>query len=157
MCINTIAVADPGFPVGGMHPLGGHGPLLQVLFGENVCENKRIGSHRGACTRHTPLDLPMHCIITCGPTILNTTSVKQPSRSVNPLVGLNAKQMIGVGNGNRIGKFLSHAFSRQEIGNPMTTDSSPCYLKIIQILRVKHTLHTYQIRLFMECFVSLNP
>ena len=33
--------ADPGFPV------GGHGPPTWVLFGENVCENKRIGSHRG--------------------------------------------------------------------------------------------------------------
>ena len=30
---------------GGMHPLGGHGPLTWALFGENVCENERIGSH----------------------------------------------------------------------------------------------------------------
>ena len=30
-----------------MHPLGGHGPLTRALFGENVCENERIGSHRG--------------------------------------------------------------------------------------------------------------
>ena len=32
---------------GGRHPLGGHGPLTWALFGENVCKNKRIGSHRG--------------------------------------------------------------------------------------------------------------
>ena len=30
-----------------MHPLGGHGPPMWALFGENVCENKRIESHRG--------------------------------------------------------------------------------------------------------------
>ena len=34
-------VADPGFPI------GGHGPPMWALFGENVCENERIGSHRG--------------------------------------------------------------------------------------------------------------
>ena len=28
---------------------------MQTLFGENVCKNKRIGSHRGACTGNTPL------------------------------------------------------------------------------------------------------
>ena len=48
------AVADPGFPI------GGRGPPTWALFGENVCENERIGSHRGACTRHAPpLDPPM--------------------------------------------------------------------------------------------------
>ena len=37
-------VVDPGFPIGGgVHPLGGHGPLTWVLFGENVCKNERIG------------------------------------------------------------------------------------------------------------------
>ena len=42
------SVADPGFPVGGcVYLLGGCGPLARVLFGENVCENDRIGSHRG--------------------------------------------------------------------------------------------------------------
>ena len=30
-----------------MHPLGGRGPPTRALFGENVCQNKRIGSHRG--------------------------------------------------------------------------------------------------------------
>ena len=46
--ICTEAVADPGFPVGGRSPVRGvHGPPTQVLFGENVCENERIGSHGG--------------------------------------------------------------------------------------------------------------
>ena len=51
-----VSVADPGFPVGGgMDPLGGgHGPLMRVLFGKNVCKNERIGSHKGACTPHAP-------------------------------------------------------------------------------------------------------
>ena len=45
---STTTGVDPGFPIGGHGPiLGGHGPLIWVLFGENVCENKRIGSHRG--------------------------------------------------------------------------------------------------------------
>ena len=53
----STSVADPGFPMGGGHgPIGGggRGPPTQVLFGENVCENERIESHRGACTRHAP-------------------------------------------------------------------------------------------------------
>ena len=37
-----ITVADPGFPVRGRR-----GPPIRALFGENVCENKRIGSRRG--------------------------------------------------------------------------------------------------------------
>ena len=37
--------ADPGFPVGGGTRFGGCGPPTQVLIGENVCENERIGSH----------------------------------------------------------------------------------------------------------------
>ena len=47
-CTNNT-VADPGFPVGGggVHPLGGCGPPMRVLFDENVCENERIGSHIG--------------------------------------------------------------------------------------------------------------
>ena len=28
-------------------PIGGCGPPMRVLFGENVCKNERIGSHRG--------------------------------------------------------------------------------------------------------------
>ena len=53
MCYNRLAVADPGFPVGGC------GPPTWVLFGKNVCENERIWSHRGACARHAPPDPPM--------------------------------------------------------------------------------------------------
>ena len=34
------------FTQGGVDPLGGYGPLVRVLFGENVCENIRIGSCR---------------------------------------------------------------------------------------------------------------
>ena len=43
----------PGFPVGGADPLGGCRPPTQVLFSENVCENKRTGSSRG-CAPGTP-------------------------------------------------------------------------------------------------------
>ena len=44
-------------------PLGGRGcpavggfcqPLTRVLFGENVCENERIGSHWGVCATGAP-------------------------------------------------------------------------------------------------------
>ena len=35
------AVADPGFPVGGRQPIGGHQPPTHTLFGKNVCENER--------------------------------------------------------------------------------------------------------------------
>ena len=44
---DTLTVADPGFPIGGVDPFGRHGPLMQVLFSKNVCQNERIGSHRG--------------------------------------------------------------------------------------------------------------
>ena len=42
-------MADPGFPVGGTCTRwgGGRAPLMWVLFGENVCENERIGSYGG--------------------------------------------------------------------------------------------------------------
>ena len=61
LTLATISVADLGFPVeGGVHPLGVCGPLTRVLFGENVCKNERIGSHRGGCAPGTPpLDPPM--------------------------------------------------------------------------------------------------
>ena len=50
----------------GHGPVGGHGPLTWVLFGKNICENERIGSHRGGVRRARPLDPPMQqmvCII----------------------------------------------------------------------------------------------
>ena len=48
----TLSVADPGFPVGGRALVRGRGPLMWARFGENVCKNKRIGSHGGACAGH---------------------------------------------------------------------------------------------------------
>ena len=57
-------MADPGFPIGGVLLLGGHGPPTQVLFGENVCKNERIGSHRRWRAPGTapPLDPPMDSV-----------------------------------------------------------------------------------------------
>ena len=55
-------MADPGFPVGGAGraPIrGGCGPPTWALFGENVCKNERIGSHRGRAPGTPPLDPPM--------------------------------------------------------------------------------------------------
>ena len=50
---------DPGFPVGGRGPiLGRFWPLIWALFGENVCENERIGSCKGRALAR-PLDPPM--------------------------------------------------------------------------------------------------
>ena len=49
----ALAVADPGFPV------EGRGPPTRVLFGENVCENERIGFHSGGVYPARPLDPPM--------------------------------------------------------------------------------------------------
>ena len=41
-----LAVADPGFPVG-----GGRRPPTWALFAKNVCENERIGSCWGEGAR----------------------------------------------------------------------------------------------------------
>ena len=47
---NTIAVADPGFPIGGCGPHRGHGLPRQLRFIKCICQNERIGSLRGgAC------------------------------------------------------------------------------------------------------------
>ena len=43
--VMRLTVMDPGFPLGGHGPVG-CGSLTLVLFSENVCENKRIGSCR---------------------------------------------------------------------------------------------------------------
>ena len=45
---HIYTVADPGFPI------GAHGPPTWALFGKNVCENKRIGSHKGGHAPGTP-------------------------------------------------------------------------------------------------------
>ena len=39
---------------GGAEPLGGHQPPTWVLFGKNVCENKRIGSCWGGMCQQRP-------------------------------------------------------------------------------------------------------
>ena len=53
-----MAGADPGFPVGGVDPFGGCRAPMWALFGENVCENEKIGSHRG-CAGKLCVDPPM--------------------------------------------------------------------------------------------------
>ena len=46
---------DPGFSVGGRGPiLGGFWPPMWAFFSENVCENERFGSCRGACAGTPP-------------------------------------------------------------------------------------------------------
>ena len=49
---HIINGAELGFPIGGMDPFwGGVESPMWALFGENVCENERIGSRKGgACT-----------------------------------------------------------------------------------------------------------
>ena len=50
-----MSVADPGFSVGGgADLLGGRRPLTRMLFGENMCENERIGSCYGGARRQQP-------------------------------------------------------------------------------------------------------
>ena len=69
-------MADPGFLVaGGRRAVGGHRPLMWALFGENVCENKRIGSCWGgdAHWQH-PLDPPMSYASNCADWSLLTQS-----------------------------------------------------------------------------------
>ena len=53
------AVADPEFPAEGRAPVGGRGPPTWALFGENMYENKRIGSHRAGVRPARSLDPPM--------------------------------------------------------------------------------------------------
>ena len=37
-----LAVADPGFPIGGaLTCWGGHQPPTHTLFGKNICKNER--------------------------------------------------------------------------------------------------------------------
>ena len=61
-------MADPGFPMGGRAPIRrGFGPPTRVLFSENVCENERIGSHRGwRVPSMPPLDPPMNRMMVIG-------------------------------------------------------------------------------------------
>ena len=50
----SFPLADPGFPVA-----GGRQPPMRTLFGENVCENERIGSRGGGAPVAPHLDPPM--------------------------------------------------------------------------------------------------
>ena len=54
-------MVDLGFPIGGRGsirgvcgPIRGHGPPMQALFGDNVCENERIGSRGGRAPGTSP-------------------------------------------------------------------------------------------------------
>ena len=68
--IIQLAVADPGFPVGGAWTRwGGRGPPTWVLLGKNVCKNERIWSCRGGVRPARPPPPPRSangwiCIIT---------------------------------------------------------------------------------------------
>ena len=59
-----IAVADPGFPIGGggVHPLGEGVDLRHGHFSVKMyVKMKELGPiGGGACTGHAPLDPPMH-------------------------------------------------------------------------------------------------
>ena len=50
---------------GGVHPLGGCGPLMRVLFSENVCKNEKVGSNRGRRVPGT-LSAPRSANVLCG-------------------------------------------------------------------------------------------
>ena len=62
----SVPVADPGFPVsgggGGAKPFGGHQPPKRALFGENMCNNEKIGSRWGGAPL---LDPPMSTYQVC--------------------------------------------------------------------------------------------
>ena len=51
---SEFSVADPGFPVGGRAPIQGRELPMQVLSGENVCENERIRSLKRGRALGTP-------------------------------------------------------------------------------------------------------
>ena len=48
--VGTIAVADPGFPVGGVDLVGGCGLQRRLRFVKFLCQNERIGSLRECLT-----------------------------------------------------------------------------------------------------------
>ena len=61
----TLAVADPGFPIGGVHPLGGavdfrHGHFLVKMY----AKTKELGPIGGGVRPARPLDPPMIRIVT---------------------------------------------------------------------------------------------
>ena len=56
---NHKAVADPGFPVGGVDLVGGRGLPRWLRFENFVCQNERIWTLRGRAPGTPPLDSPM--------------------------------------------------------------------------------------------------
>ena len=62
-CKRCTTGVDPGFPVGGAWTsFGGREPPTWSLFGENACENERIGSRtrRGVCLKILYVDPPIY-------------------------------------------------------------------------------------------------
>ena len=92
------SVADPGLPVGGVHPLGGHRPLMWALLGENVCENERIGSHRGwraPGTPPPPPDPPMQMTSDIGTTkFLVKMNVKMKEKKSSPFAEIQGSTLV---------------------------------------------------------------
>ena len=72
---------------GDMHPLGGCGPPMQVLFGENVCKNERTGSLWRTCAGHGPLDPPMLCILNQSFSVCYVRCEHNTSTVLLPLIG----------------------------------------------------------------------
>ena len=65
--------ADPEFPVGGWTRFGGRGPPMWALFGENVCEDERIGSRGGGACAGIFLCRSANVNITIADTSINGT------------------------------------------------------------------------------------
>ena len=77
------------FPLGGRRVIGGHQPLMWVLFGKNVCENERIGSPWGGTHRQRPpLDPPMNRDVVYIYQLVLSTSVKNSIHKDNKFLFL---------------------------------------------------------------------
>ena len=57
-----IAVADPGFSIGGANLVGGRQLPRRLRFIKFVCRNERIWTLRGGARRRRPLDPPMYWV-----------------------------------------------------------------------------------------------
>ena len=57
----AFAVADPGFPVGGMDLVGGRGLPRHLRFEKFACQNEGIETLGGVRRARPPSDPPMHC------------------------------------------------------------------------------------------------
>ena len=69
---------------GGHAPVRGCGPPTWALFGKNVCENERIGSHRGAVRRARPPPQIRQC------TLSSLFMFMYLYRAVSKLIDLNS-------------------------------------------------------------------